>query len=82
MAMPNIQRYPASSDQFWIIYLCFVSSNCLFLFAVSLLKLLAHFLLVSSNGDLRTSGKQKLFESENDGIFHIFDHINVSRVPL
>ena len=70
MAMPDLQRYPEKLCliKYELDIHVFVSLNCLFSFAVSLRKLLAHFLLIRSHGEIISV---KNFSSqENDNIFH------------
>ena len=63
-------------NQVWMRDPCF----CLFSFQGSLQKWLAHFLHIRSN---RENIKIKhLSNKKNDDIFHNFDHIKVSMVPL
>ena len=58
----------------------FVSLNCLFSFAVSPRKWLAYFLFIRSNG--WTLRNKHLSSQINDGFFHLFHQIKVSRIPL
>jgi len=76
MSMPYSQWYPLKRclikyelDSYVFVYL-----NCS-LFAGSLQKWLAHFLLIRNDGN-----DQHISSQKNDGIFNIFDKIKVSRV--
>ena len=57
----------------------FVSLNCIFSFAGSLRKKLAHFLFIKSNEE--THRNEHFSSQRNESLFHIFDSIKVSRVP-
>ena len=59
MAMFTTVTFKALSDQVWTRYAYFVCSNCIFSFGVSLQKCLAHFLILSTNGEIH---KTKLLQ--------------------
>ena len=67
------------SDQVWIRYPCFCFFSCLFSFAGSLRKWLAHYLRWEAIEKLISM--KHVVTQKTDGIFHIFDQIKVSMVP-
>ena len=88
LAMSDLQRYPwqirstinkfSLPDQVWIRYQCFCFIKLFFFsFAVSLQKWLAHFLMISSNGETHRNSNQKNYD-----IFHSFDQIIKSGIAI
>ena len=81
MAMPDLQRYPGQLCliKYELDINVFVSLNCLYLFAVSLRKWFAYFLLKRSNWETR---RINIFSSHvNDDIFHILIRLKSQRYP-
>ena len=78
--MPDFQRFPWKHCliKYELYINVFISLICLFSVAVSLRKLLAHFLFMRSNGNGETHTRKKnTFRVRKTTVFHIYYQIRV-----
>ena len=80
MSMPDLKLYPSKLCliKYHLNIHVFVSLKCLYPFSVSQQKWFRHFLLLKNNGE--NIKIKHFFSHKNNGVFHIFSQIKISRL--